>query len=200
MNECISREEFIATLKRELHNIEPTELDEVLRYYNEYLDEAHELGDDNLQKVLVELGSPKKIAHEIRQNMAVKDLLNEEKKGGDFKNIALIILGVFSLPITFPLAISFVAILFSILVCLLSLLFALFVTGGAFMFAGVVAFFAIFGAMISEPLAGFMFLGFALASTGFGVIMIILTLILTQNSFKVFGSTVNKFINTKKEG
>lgn len=200
MNEQFSREEFIALLKVELKNIDPIEFEEVINYYNEYFDEALVLGEDNLRKVLDELGSPKKIAAEIKQNTAVKDLLDDEKKGGDLKNLWLIILGIFSLPITFPLGMAFVAIVFSIIVAIASLLFAFFVTGGALIISGFSALVGIFALIFTDPLASLMMFGVMLATTSLGLIVVILSIIISQNSLKCIGIVVNKFINNKRKG
>lgn len=198
--EQFSREEFMALLKMELKNIDPIEFEEVINYYNEYFDEALLLGEDNLRKVLDELGSPKKIVAEIKQNTAVKELLDDEKKGGDFKNLWIIILGIFSLPITFPLGMVFVAVVFAIIVTIVTLLFAFFVTGGAFFISGFVAFGGIFACMFTNPLASLMMFGFTLATTSLGIIVVILSIIISQKSFKFIGLGVSKFINNQRKG
>ncbi len=198
MNEQFTREEFMALLKMELKNIDPIEFDEVMNYYNEYFDEALELGEENLRKVLDELGSPKKIAAEIKQNTAVKDLLDDEKKGGDLKNLWIIMLGVFSLPITFPLAITIITIIFAAIIVVASLIFALIVTGGAFVFSGFVALFCAFFVMLTNPLASFMMFGFTLTFCSLGVVLVILTILLAQESFKYIGLGIDKFIKKKR--
>lgn len=66
----MNRKEFMSRLESRLWNISPTEREEALQYYNDYLDDA---GAENEQTVIETLGDPEKIAETIK-----KDLLREE--------------------------------------------------------------------------------------------------------------------------
>lgn len=65
--------EFLAELKKALSFLNSQERDEALLYYSEYLEEA---GSENEAKAIKELGSPRKIAAEIKAETAFKDLEN----------------------------------------------------------------------------------------------------------------------------
>lgn len=70
----MNKAEFMGELERLLQNIPDNEREEALNYYEEYFNDA---GEENEQKVLAELESPKKVADNIkdglRANMDARD-------------------------------------------------------------------------------------------------------------------------------
>ena len=61
--EKMNRREFIARLKEEISRLPQEEIEAAVEYYEEYFDEA---GADKEQDVLERLGSPKKVASQIK--------------------------------------------------------------------------------------------------------------------------------------
>ena len=66
-----SREEFLEQLRRQLRDLPQEEIDNAIRYYEEYLDEA---GPENMEQVMAQLESPEKVAAQIRADLAVRQL------------------------------------------------------------------------------------------------------------------------------
>jgi uncharacterized membrane protein len=62
----MSRKEFMEELENMLGNIQDAEREEALQYYNDYFDEA---GPDNEQQVIMELGTPAKVAAIIKTSL-----------------------------------------------------------------------------------------------------------------------------------
>lgn len=87
----MSREEYMKLLAVALNDISPTEKEEALQYYNDYLDDA---GVEKEQEVLKSLGSPAALAQSIR-----KDLGTEEKGVFGKENI-----NPYQMPYSEPLA------------------------------------------------------------------------------------------------
>ena len=54
----MNKTEFLAALRRELGFLPKDELDDAIRYYDEYINDA---GDDE-EKVIAEMGTPHKVA------------------------------------------------------------------------------------------------------------------------------------------
>ena len=66
----MTRDEFLAAMERELTRLKVSDRVEAMEYYIEYFEEA---GPGNEQKVIAELGSPEKIAAQIRAQTTLKD-------------------------------------------------------------------------------------------------------------------------------
>lgn len=71
----MNRKEFLRKLQMELYKLPRYEIDDAIAYYNEYFEEA---GPDQEQDVIRELGSPAKIATQIKADYAVRQLENLE--------------------------------------------------------------------------------------------------------------------------
>lgn len=61
----MTRNEFLAELKKNLQSLAEAEQEEALRYYEEYFDDA---GPENEERVIEELGSPAELARNIIAN------------------------------------------------------------------------------------------------------------------------------------
>ncbi|MFA9376299.1 MAG: DUF1700 domain-containing protein [Lachnotalea sp.] len=62
----MSRKEFMEELENMLGNIQESEREEALQYYNDYFDEA---GSENAEQVIRELGTPAKVAAIIKTSL-----------------------------------------------------------------------------------------------------------------------------------
>ena len=191
----MNRREFLSALITELKNIEPSELQDVLQYYNEYFDEA---GIENEAAVIAELGSPKVIAAGIKSNVSIKYLETDEtntKKS--LKAVWISIGAVFAAPIALPIALAVVMILFSIVIVWGSLLFSLYAVSFSFALTGILlAIISIFLIPTSIPTFLVMF-GTSLILVGLAILVVIPTLILTRKSFKWLAIFINRKILKK---
>lgn len=71
----MNRKEFLRKLQLELYKLPRHEIDDAIAYYNEYFEEA---GPDQEQAVIKDLGSPSKIATQIKADYAVRQLESME--------------------------------------------------------------------------------------------------------------------------
>lgn len=62
----MNRVDFLKQLESLLQNISPAEREEALQYYNDYFDDA---GEENEQSVLEALGTPAKVAENIKRDL-----------------------------------------------------------------------------------------------------------------------------------
>ena len=135
----MSYEQFLDQLEKLLWDISPEERKEALEYYKNYFEDA---GKENESQVLNELGSPKKVADNLKES------LKEEKQSADetttysvakaekeknasdknLKIILLVILAVVAAPVVLPFIFGVVsviaAIVFSIFVVMIALVTA----------------------------------------------------------------------------
>jgi uncharacterized membrane protein len=75
----VNRKEFLRKLQMELYKLPRHEIDDAISYYNEYFEEA---GPDQEQAVIKELGTPSKIATQIKADYAVRQLESMESNRG----------------------------------------------------------------------------------------------------------------------
>ena len=137
----MTRNEFLAELKKHLQSLAEAEQEEAIRYYEEYFDDA---GPENEARVIEELGSPAELARDIIANSTFSiaktsaQQAEGEAKGRQFKRIgpevkqkstggkalfwALVILSsVIWLPLLFGAVVTVLALLFSVVVTVLAL-------------------------------------------------------------------------------
>ncbi|QIB68778.1 DUF1700 domain-containing protein [Aminipila butyrica] len=138
----MNRQEFIRKLELELFKLPKEEVKDAIDYYNEYLDDA---GIENEAAALKELGSPSRIATQIKADFAVKQLSNqgngsnaEGRKG--ISAVWWVILGLFTAPVALPLAVAGGLLAFCILLTVALLVIAALLCVGAFFLSGIVAF------------------------------------------------------------
>jgi uncharacterized membrane protein len=76
----VNRKEFLRKLQLELYKLPRHEIDDAIAYYNEYFEEA---GPDQEQAVIKELGTPSKIATQIKADYAVRQLESMDSNRGN---------------------------------------------------------------------------------------------------------------------
>lgn len=121
----MNRREFIERLTEEISRLPQEEIDAAVEYYEEYFDEA---GPEKEQEVLERLGSPKKVAGQIKSEYAVR-LFDEEEKPTVKKSLSAawyVVLGICSAPVSIPLAAALGALIISIFVALICCVIGIF--------------------------------------------------------------------------
>lgn len=188
----MNRTEFFKILISELKNIQPSELQDVLQYYNEYFDDA---GVENEQSVLEELGSPQKIAAAIRETSTLNYIASGQNSPKRSLNALWItLIAIFALPIGLPLALSLFAVLFTVILvwgililCFFIIAFALTVTG---FFSAIASFL-----VIPSSIPTFIFvLGVGLTFCGLGILLFVPSIALAKLSFKSIMLLINRKI------
>lgn len=130
----MNRKEFIKKLRRELAKLPAEEREAAIEYYEEYFDEA---GPEHEQELIGELGSPKRIAAQIKSDYAARLLDGEEPqpvKTG-LSAVWWIIIGICSAPLSIPLAVTLVAAAITVFAVFISVVVSVFAA-----IIGVVAF------------------------------------------------------------
>lgn len=80
----MNRTEFLEALRRELDFLPEDELDDAIRYYDEYINDA---GDDE-EKVIAEMGTPSKVAEEFKNEYYERKTVADERKQENNKQIS----------------------------------------------------------------------------------------------------------------
>ena len=165
----MSRQEFILALRRELKKLPPEEIVAATEFFGEYFDDVLTSGEKTEEEIINELGSPKKVAAEIKADYAARILDGDEtvldKKPSAGKKISAIwwvVLGIISAPVSIPIACCIAFAAFCVFVSLLGIMIAIYATiiGCACGAIGAVVFGVIaFGSSLAT---GFMFIGIGL--------------------------------------
>lgn len=109
----MNRKDFIQKLRRELAKLPAEEREAAIEYYEEYFDEV---GPEGEQELLQQLGSPKRVAAQIKSDYAAR-LLDGEERQPVKKGLSAawwVVIGVCSAPVSIPVAIMLVVLAISV--------------------------------------------------------------------------------------
>lgn len=183
---------YMERLKKKLNSLPQDEIEDAIRYYEEYFEEA---GPENEQKAAEELGSPEKAAAMIKANYAVQDM--EKSKGSakkSIKTIFIVILAIFASPIAIPIAVAIFAVLIALLASLLGVFISLLATGAAAVLGGLLLIVAAV-LIISQSTATFVFFtGFGLVSAAAGAALVLATAFVGKACFGWIAGKLGKLV------
>lgn len=162
----MNRQEFMNRLAAELSRLPKEEIQAAMEYYSEYFDEA---GPEREQETIAELGSPSKIATQIKADYAVRQL-DEPGAGQSAKKglsaILWVILGIFAAPIAFPVAIALGVTALAIFIALAAVIFSVIISLAAVCISGIALVFIGFAGLGGSFAAGMMLIGIGLVAAG----------------------------------
>lgn len=209
----MNRTEFLVELERLLGDISPSEREEALQYYRDFLDDA---GSENDEEAIRSLGSPADIAATIKRDLPVQTpaMVKDEKQGENQKqnsnsnnNTLLIVLLIVLCPFWIPLAIGAAAVIFSVVVSFLAIVFSLFISFAAITIALIFSAFVFIGVgiakMIVAPLGGICLIGAGFLCAGIGMLFLVLTIWMVGMLIPALFHGIGKLFSNafkKKEG
>lgn len=167
----MNRQEFMYHLDVELSKLPEDERQAALAYYREYFDEA---GPEREQEAIRELGSPEKIAAQIKGDYAVCQLEGPGMGKPPQKKMRILlwaVLGIFAAPIAFPVALVMGICALAFLICLFAVAFSLIVSFGATCLGGITLVGVGIGGLAGSVAGGTMLIGMGLASAGVTAIL-----------------------------
>ena len=165
----MNRAEFISELDKRLKYIPREDREDAIEYYTELISD---MGFADSDDVTVKLGSAKDAAKKILDECTQKHVDEyEEKKTvkGHATVVWLTILGILSLPLSLPLAITVLALVFTLLVVVAAVFIALAATAVSLVFAGAAALIA--GWFAPGVAQKAVILGMGLCSLAVGVLL-----------------------------
>lgn len=162
----MNRQEFMNRLAAELSRLPKEEIQAAMEYYSEYFDEA---GPEREQETIAELGSPSKIATQIKADYAVRQL--DEPGGGrsakkGLSAILWVILGIFAAPVAFPVAIALGVSALAVFIAIAAVIFSVIVSLGSVCVSGIGLIFVGFAGLSGSLAGGIMLIGIGLAAAG----------------------------------
>lgn len=118
--------EFMRTLDKYLKDFPYDEKIELFKYYEEYFQDLNLEKDDEVPENI----DPKKIANEILLEYNMKNVKEKKRSSNPFSFMLLLILTIIGAPLSIPLILTFIAVVFSIL----ATIFILILTFGLLIF------------------------------------------------------------------
>jgi len=175
----MTKTSFLSQLAQRLQVLPEEERREALEYYNNYLSDA-----EDEYAAIAELGTPAEVAANILADFVSKP----PPKKSRARHLWLVLLAVFALPIGGPLLIAVGAVAFAMVITL----FALVVAGGALVVSGIIS-------LLTFPLVATQDFGFALLSSGTGLVFIGIGILLVKNIPALSGvfSHMARFVGQK---
>ncbi|MFJ6265451.1 DUF1700 domain-containing protein [Lysinibacillus xylanilyticus] len=200
----MNRASFLKKLRGKLQRLPAHEIDAALAYYEEYFDEA---GEENEQRVIQQLGSPSHVASQIMADYALKDLEATSTSTSTKKNMSaiwLIILAIISAPLSLPLLVVAIALIFSFGAVIFSVIIAIIATVLSIFFGGIVALISGFFILTQHWPTALLFMGVGFIVTGLGILLfpIVARLIKTivVVCVEALGKLFHKITKKRKEG
>lgn len=144
----MTKDAYMAKLQKYLRKLPKQDYEDAIEYFNEYFSDADEEGQQALMK---ELGTPKEAASDLMYHLLDRKLQVKQESGEAEKHkkgtTMVAVLAILSTPVTIPLFIALVAILFSIMICVVCVLmsdficaFSMLLIGGKLLLRGIVSF------------------------------------------------------------
>ena len=198
----MNRASFLKKLRGKLHRLPAHEIDAALAYYEEFFDEA---GEENEQRVIQQLGSPSHVASQIMADYALKDLdATSTSTKKNMSAIWIIILAILSAPLSLPLLVVAIALIFSFGAVIFSIIIAIIATVLSIFFGGIVALISGFFILTQHWPTALLFMGIGFIVTGLGVLLfpIVARLIKTivVVCVEALGKLFHKITKKRKEG
>lgn len=190
--------EYLNETKKHLKNVPLQEQEELIQYYEEYLNDA----ELSTEEVVKQYGTPKEFAKKIEMTYLMsKD--GEEDGEEPIKEtvkqrlnlVWLIILGLFGVPVLIPLGLAMIVLVLAVVLTLFLLWLSAYVFVGAFFLGAVIALVASFTSLFTSPATAVAMFGMFLLSGGIGVLIAPLIQKVTKWLFAGF----NKFVNMMKQ-
>lgn len=120
----MKKKEFINSLRFQIRRFEASEKEEILRYYNELIDDRLDAGESE-ETIISSLGSPKEIVASLIAERQNGSKVDSNGNAVPIKQKKLSGLKIALLVITFPLWFALLSVVFALLIALVSGFFAL---------------------------------------------------------------------------
>ena len=201
----VTRLEFFMRLREGLSRLPAEEVENAVRYYTEYFDDA---GPESEGRVLQELGDPMKIAQQIIAESMVRDIVSapppkaeqppkEAKPKSGLSAVWTVILAVFAAPIALPLAIAIAAVAFALVVVAAALVLSFFAVSIGLMVGGVFGFFVGCATLGVHVPTGLCAIGAGIALAGVGLLLFLPVLWFAKATFTGIARLIGRHVFRK---
>ncbi len=190
----MNKKKFINELESRLTHLDKNELDTVINYYSELIDDKLE---DNITEVkaVKSLGNIDDIINEINAERIIEEKpsvsfeVSKEKKD---KNLFLILLVI----CTFPIWITILSLLFGLFITIITVVGSLYLVVFSLLFSAIIIFVSSFVFLFSFPLTSLFTIGTSLWLAGLSILSFNLMNVLTKYTFDFIKKVFN-FIKVK---
>ena len=179
-------------LASELSRLPKEEIQAAMEYYSEYFDEA---GPEREQETIQELGSPSKIATQIKADYAVRQLdepgaARSTKKG--LTAVLWVLLGVFAAPVALPVAVGLGITAFAVAFSIFAVILALIISLAAVCISGVGLIGVGIAGMAASLSGGLLLIGAGLVSAGLTALLCVGVVIGARALIRITAKEIHK--------
>lgn len=190
----MNREQYIKELKKRLRKLPKEDFKCALDYFEEYF---AEVGPENEQQAILDLGTPQEAAEQIIKNLALENAEKPVKNvNGGLKSVWVGILAVCAAPVALPLFLVLVLTVVILFLAAVLVIAALLLCGAAIVVTGPFCIIGGFMVITQNPPAAMICMGWGLAGIGIGLLMIYGVYLLGRKfldwTVKLFGRIVRR--------
>lgn len=170
----MSKEMYLNVLQLKLESLPMKDKEDALSYVAEYFDEA---GTGNEEQVERELGSPDKFAAQIKADFTLRSMKEPRSATSSRKtmpNLGWIILGILSLPLSFPILLVVFILLFVMGILLIVFGFVFVLLIGIFSKTAIQLFASGILGIFTNSVQGTMTLAYAFMTLGITILILLL--------------------------
>ncbi len=183
----MTRDEYLQELRLRLsHRLTQPELENTMRYYEEYFQEA---GPEGEARVIQELGSPERLVRQIMGEQVIEEVQRPEpvyaRRRTGIGAVWTVILALCAAPVAIPLTIALVAVAVALVVAVLALVAGVGAAGIICVGFGLMSAVLGFTAMLTHGLATTMyFVGGGMVTAGVGILLVAGILFIAGGCFR----------------
>lgn len=195
----MNRQEFMNRLAAELSKLPKEEIQAAMEYYSEYFDEA---GPEREAETIQELGSPSKVATQIKADYAVRQLDHDNGRQSTKKGLSAIlwvIMGIFAAPVALPLAIALGAVAFAVFISIFAVIAALLACLIAFCIGGIALVAIGFAGLAGSVAGGMMLIGMGLVAAGLTAVLCVGVVIGARALIRLTAKEMQKSSQRRRE-
>lgn len=196
-------EAYLDELQRQLAPLDEDEQADVLDFYLEYIEDAKLTTD---AEVIAKLGTPRQLArkiladHSIKQNEINSESGRQVTPKSNISMIWVIILAILSTPVTIPISIIILLVLFAFVITAVIIIGSILATLAALIISGIVlsafCFYIGLGLILTHFFVGLSYMGLGLVGVGIVFILIPFIRLMAKVLFQAMGNFF-RYIYTK---
>ena len=168
---AMNRQEFLATLRKELSGLPQEDIERSIDFYSEMIDDRMEDGLTE-EEAIAAIGSVDEIVNKILSEISLPKLVKEKVKPNHTLRVWEIILLVLGFPVWLPLLLAAVIIVLAVYIVIWSVIISLYAVDFAFVSCGVGG---ILGSLtyftLGNVAAGILLIGVGLISLGISILL-----------------------------
>lgn len=185
----MTKEEYLTRLQYNIASLPPLEVQNIMQYYREYFDDA---GEENLDSIMQELGTPEQLAQKILSGFSVPYCKPKASKSSS-NAVLIAVIVVLTCPVWFVAGIVAASLIFALFVIVFSLIFSVGIVGIALAGSGLFVFVMGFPTLFTHVPTGILLIGAGLILCALGMLILLLLIWLFAGTIQLCSYLIKCF-------